>query len=282
MKNAMKEGLHIKCQKEEKEFVTAEEERKFWEMNLLGTSSAKSLLYTVYFNNGKIFGLQGGDHRNIVLSNFELGSNFIKFQENSCKTFHGGVSDLKHIPRTVKHICHEEGAKHEPCLVEIYHLYIGLVEVFAKNGNAFYYKASKAKFGFEKVPVGINTLNKVLPDLCEAAGVKQKTAHCLRITCASSLFNAGVEEKLRRERTGHRSNALLKYEKPSEENKGKVSYLLGLNAVLSTSKGETCKQEDEKPLSSLFNAAFHEGTFQNWNFHVVNNFWKYESEQLIV
>ena len=75
MKDATKEGLHIKCQKEEKEFVTAEEERKFWEMNLLGTSSAKSLLYTVYFYNGKIFGLRGGDHRNIVLNNFELGSN---------------------------------------------------------------------------------------------------------------------------------------------------------------------------------------------------------------
>ena len=154
---------------------------------------------------------------------------------------------MKYIPRTVKHICHEEGVKHEPCLLEIYRLYIGLVEVFVKNSNAFYYKASKAKFGFEKVPVGINTLNEVLPDLCEAAGVKRKTAHCLRVTCASALFNAGVEEKLICERTGHRSNALLKYEKPSEENKGKVSYLLGPNAVLSTSKGATCKQEDEKP-----------------------------------
>lgn len=103
MKDATKEGLHSKCQKEEKDFVTVEEERKFWEMNLLGTSSAKSLLYTVYFYNGKIFGLRGGDHRNIVLNNFELGSNFIKFQENSCKIFHGGISDLKYIPRTVKH-----------------------------------------------------------------------------------------------------------------------------------------------------------------------------------
>ena len=127
------------CRKEEKEFVTAEEERKFWEMNLLGTGSAKSLLYTVYFYNGKIFGLRGGDHRIIVLNNFDLGSNFIKFQENSCKSFHGGVSDLKYIPRTVKLICHEEGVKYEPCLVEILGLFIGFVEVFAKNGNAFYY-----------------------------------------------------------------------------------------------------------------------------------------------
>ena len=58
MKDGVREGLHIKCKKEEKEFVTVEEERKFWEMNLLGTSSAKSLLYTVYFYNGKIFGLK--------------------------------------------------------------------------------------------------------------------------------------------------------------------------------------------------------------------------------
>ena len=49
MKDVTKEGLHIKCQKEEKEFVTAEEERKFWEMNLIETSSAKSLLFIVYF-----------------------------------------------------------------------------------------------------------------------------------------------------------------------------------------------------------------------------------------
>ena len=90
--------------------------------------------------------------------------------------------------------------------------------------------------------------NSILDD-----GVKRKTAHCLRVTCASSLFNAGVEEKLIRERTEHRSNTLFKYEKPSEENKGTVSYLLGPNAVF------------------LFNAAFHEGTFQNCNFHIVNN-----------
>ena len=42
---------------EEKEFFTGEEKRKFWEANLLGTSAVKSLLYTVYFYNGKIFGL---------------------------------------------------------------------------------------------------------------------------------------------------------------------------------------------------------------------------------
>ena len=46
-------------------------------------STAKSLLNSVYFYNGKLFGLRGGEHRRLVLNNFEVGSNFVKFQENS-------------------------------------------------------------------------------------------------------------------------------------------------------------------------------------------------------
>ena len=46
-------------------------------------------------------------------------------------------------------------------------------------------------------------------------GSRGKTENCLRVTCASSLFSDGVNEKLIRERTGHRPNALLKCEKPS-------------------------------------------------------------------
>ena len=66
--------------------------------------------------------------------------------------------------------------------------------------------------------VGIKSLNKILPEMCESADFKRKTAHSLRVTCVSSLFNAGVDEKLIRERSGHRSNALFQYEKPTEEN----------------------------------------------------------------
>ena len=60
MKDGVREGRYIKCKKEEKEFVSKQEEATFWE---------KKLLY-----NGKVFGLRGGDHRNIVVNNFEIGS----------------------------------------------------------------------------------------------------------------------------------------------------------------------------------------------------------------
>ena len=158
----------------------------------------------MYFYNGKIFGLRGGDHRKIVVNNFEIGPNFIKFEENASKTYYGGICDLKYVPRKVKHVCHSIGEKHESsrCLVEIYTLYIGLVETHAKAVTAFYFKPSTRRLAFEKVPVGINSLNKILPEMCESAGFKRKTAHSLRFTCVSSLFNAGVDEKLIRERSG--------------------------------------------------------------------------------
>ena len=54
MKDGVREGLHIKCKKEEKEFVSEQEEATFWEKKLLGTTSAKSLLNTIYFYNGKV------------------------------------------------------------------------------------------------------------------------------------------------------------------------------------------------------------------------------------
>ena len=96
----------------------------------------------------------------------------------------------------VKHVCHSTEEKYEPCLVEIFRLYIGLVETHAKKVTAFYFKPSKTKFAFDKVPVGINSMNKILPEMCEATGFKRKTPHSLRVTCVSSLFNAGMGEKL--------------------------------------------------------------------------------------
>ena len=57
MKDATSHGLYLKYKKEEEEAVTKEGEELFWGFNLLGTSTAKSLLNTVYFYNGKLLGL---------------------------------------------------------------------------------------------------------------------------------------------------------------------------------------------------------------------------------
>ena len=111
--------------------------------------------------------------------------------------------------------------------MQFYQLFIGLVEILSKRNEAFYLRPKSKTLSFENSPVGSNTLNSILPNLCKVAGIKQKTSHCLRVTCVSKLLNSGVEEKLIRERTGHRSNALFAYEKTSEKKVSHVSALLG-------------------------------------------------------
>lgn len=78
-------------------------------------------------------------------------------------------------------------------------------------------------------------------DLCEVVGVKWKIVYCLYVICVLFFFNVGVKEKFICEWIGYWFNVLLKYEKFSEENKGKVFYLLGLNVELSIFKGEIFK-----------------------------------------
>ena len=67
----------------------------------------------------------------------------------------------------------------------------------------------------------------------------RKTAHCLRITCATRLFQHNAEEKLARERTGHKSDALFSYQKPSEKQLDNVSNVLG-PAIASTEMENKC------------------------------------------
>ena len=85
----------------------------------------------------------------------------IVFEENSSKSFHGGICDLKYVPRAVTHICHERGQTHARCLVEVYRLYLGFCDFPCKMDKAFYFRPKKNRLGFDNVPVGINTLNQI-------------------------------------------------------------------------------------------------------------------------
>jgi len=93
MKDGTRAGVGLQTKREEKEAESDEDEQLFWRNGLLGQSTAKSLLNSIYFYNGKIFGLRGGEHRNLTSTNLKLGSNYIKFEENLCKSFHGGITN---------------------------------------------------------------------------------------------------------------------------------------------------------------------------------------------
>ena len=66
-----------------------------------------------------------------------------------------------------------------------------------------------------------------MESMCSDAGIPgKKTNHSLRETGATALFNEGVPERVIRDVTGHRSNALLTYQRPTLEQKQEASSIL--------------------------------------------------------
>ena len=195
---------------------------------MLGDHTAKSLINTMYFYNGKLFGLRFKEHRGLRFCNFRVDSVSITYDESVSKNYHDGLNDIKYSPGVIKHVCCVgKETNHTRCIRKCYAKYLEKIKALAEKQEAFYFKPNLNEYEYYNMVLGVNTLNQILPNMCEKAGLCRKTSYCLRVTCAMRLFQSNVEEKLIRERTGHRSNALLAYEKKSDEQALKVSNVLG-------------------------------------------------------
>ena len=79
MGEANKLGIAQQRKKPQRGDVTEEEELELWRQNLLGGHSAESLLNTLYFYNGKLFGLRANEHR-LLRIRFHLAPFQVKVQ----------------------------------------------------------------------------------------------------------------------------------------------------------------------------------------------------------
>ena len=81
---------------------------------------------------------------------------------------------------------------------------------------------------YSTTPVGRNRLNAMLKEMCQEAGLSTKfTNHSLRAYGVTTLFQAGVSEKLIQQRIGHRClEALHQYERTSESQLADVSNVI--------------------------------------------------------
>jgi integrase len=216
MRQATHVGVGKESKKEERHGITLEDEKIMWEKGSLGCLTAKCLLDTIYFYNGKLFGLRSNEHRNLRIHNFQIDFVSVTYDETVSKSYHGGLKDLKYAPRVVRHVCCDgKDLNHTPRIVNSYASYVEKMRKSTNQVQAFYFRphSNPEVLEYYAITLGINTLNKILPDVCAKAGLPRKTSHCLRKTTATRLFQTNVEEKLIRERTGHRSNALFNYEK---------------------------------------------------------------------
>ena len=229
--------------------VTPEEETQLWNSKVLGVHSPLALIRAVFFYVGKTFCIRGGEEqRRLKRSQFRRSyePDCYTYVENGSKN-RTGVNvrdDNKVVPVFA---CPEAQPR---CLAFLLDTYFDKFSQQSIEMDLFYLrpkKSPKTNIWYDNIPIGRDKLKSFLEDMCREAGItEKKTNHSLRATGATTLFNAGVPEKLIREVTGHRSNALQTYERPSLEQRQNVSKIL----VQGMSNKENYPEKSSSKLSS--------------------------------
>ena len=205
---------------------TPEEENVFWEKGIFGTDSPTALQNAVFFYNGKNLCLRGREeHRSLKRSQFIEFERGYRYVEHGSKTFQGGFNQQHLEGNSV--VIYKDADAGVHCYCSLLGLYLSKLPS-ADHSGTFYLQpvkgTPKPDRWYRNTPVGRNTLNIMVKRMCLQAGLKPRTNHSLRSTGATTLFNAGVPEKLVQEVTGHRSiECLRRYENTSEQHKQAVS-----------------------------------------------------------
>lgn len=208
--------------KRQAEPLSENDEKCLWEKNILGNSTSKSMLYSVFFYNCKLFGLRGIDeHRNLAINQFELHDEndndrpLIIFKGRTNKTCKGGLNQRNVSPKVIKHIFSDIE------LYNIYKEYICLVLSVSDDGDSagpFYRRALEGR-KFSKQCIGVNKLSTMMKSMCEEGGLSGNfTNHSGKRTCATAMYQAGVEEQEIMTRTVHRSiEPVRQYKRASDD-----------------------------------------------------------------
>lgn len=185
-----------------------------------------------FFYNGKNFCLRGGqEHREMKLSQLEKLTDPERYlyRENSSKNRQGGLKDMRLEHKSVTIVADPNAGTR--CHVYLLNEYISKLPSEAVAKDLFYCRplqsvvSDSSKQWYSAVPMGRNTLDKIVSVMCKEAGIKgTKSNHSLRVTGTSALFDAGVPEKIIQSRTGHKSlDALRVYERVTSDQEVQVS-----------------------------------------------------------
>ena len=188
--------------------------------------------------NGVYFALRSGDeHRNLRHSPSQIelieksGERaFLRYTEDISKNHPGGLKGRKQNPKVAVH--YENVENPSRCFVCLHKPYNSKCPPNRPAG-AFYLKPLKNTTGaywYGAQPIGHQKLNSTVARMCKAAGIQGfKTNHSLRATAATRLYQAGVDEQIIMETTGHKSTDGVRcYKRTSAQQRESVSDILSL------------------------------------------------------
>ena len=155
-----------------------------------------------------------------------------EYTEDVSKNRPGGLKNRKMKPKVVVHYLNEENP--ERCFVRLFKLNTSLCPQQSPK-NLFYLqplKKPQPNRWYSTKPIGHNTLEGTVARLCKNAGIQgYHTNHSLRATTVTRLFQAGVDEQLIMEKTGHTSlDAVRSYKRTSSTQQQCLSDILNTNS----------------------------------------------------
>ena len=148
----------------------------------------------------------------------EKGVKYLSYTEDlKSKTNQGGLASWKHKPKSVN--VYGNSVNSDRDLVCLYEKYVALLPSNPKCSALYKYSLSSGRCTprcwFTDKPVGVNSLKKVISDMKDAGIEGRFTNHSLRVSTVTRMFRKGVDEQLIKEVTGHKSDAVRLYKRPS-------------------------------------------------------------------
>ena len=153
---------------------------------------------------------------------------YLVYREDTSKNHPGGIKGRNIKPKVVYH--HANPANTQRCFLRLFRKYQSLCPADAP-ADAFYLHPARnptEHCWFSCRPLGNHPLSQTVGRMCKAAGIEgYRTNHSLRATSSSRLYQAGVEEKLVMERSGHRSvEGVRSYKRTSDDQRRALSDIL--------------------------------------------------------
>ena len=187
----------------------------------------------------------------------DSGKRCLVYREDTVtKTHDGGLKDMN-CERKI--VCVYPSSDLRKCPVRLTLKYLSLCPRYIRKPN-FYLrsleKPTPTTWYAEQV-VGSQTLSKVIGKLMEGAEIQGFfTNHSARRTGSTRLFRAGVDRKIIKECTGHRSDAIDKYQVTSDAQREKVSEIICNDPQGEVEKGKDtveCNKSEanEPPVSNV-------------------------------
>ena len=244
--------------------ITVEQENRLWELGLLGDHDPRVLLNTIVYQVGFFFALRSGnEHRRLRYSPSQIqlyeppdDRAYLVYREDISKTNQGGLANRKKKPKEVYHYANEDDDTR--CFIRLFKLYNSKCPENRPPAALYLTPLSKKKgdVWYSTTPLGHNVLGKVVSEMMKEAGFEgHYTNHSLRVSLATRLFDAEVDEQLIMSRTGHSStDGVRAYKRASTKLKQLTSDVLNnpkrkplaLNDI-TNHKRDMSEQESSKP-----------------------------------